>query len=347
MLQGEAMAERTFPPGIAVYNLSETERDGAAAALSRCRGYSELPEAQRAHAAQFEASRHLPDGVARFLWDFRTAERYSAAVVSGYRVDDLSIGPTPRHWSAQPEPNSTAWEELFFQFAGGVLGEIFSWSTLQRGRLVQDVLPIPGDEHEQSGHGSDALLEWHTEDGFHPCRCDYLGLMCLRNPDKVPTTFASISSIQLPGEMKEMLAEPLYLIRPDNEHLRNVRNEPTALPNTVQKIFTNPDPTPVIFGDLADPYLRIDPYFMTSVPGRSDAELALKFLISKLDENLHDLVLLPGDVCFIDNYRAVHGRRKFRARYDGTDRWLKKIIITRDLRKSRSIRPSATSRVLT
>lgn len=340
------MAGRSFPPEIAVYNLGETDRRSLVAELGDWQRYHELDEAQRVAEAQLAAARTLPDGVLRFLWDFRVAERFPGVVLTGYPVDETAIGPTPGHWSAQPDPCSTSREELFLLLTGSVLGEVFSWSTLQEGHLVQNVLPIAGDEEEQSGHGSEAHLEWHTEDGFHPCRCDYLGLMCLRNLDNVPTTFASVVTVTLPPEIRDLLAQPLYLIQPDNEHLRNIHDTASALGTSVQEISVNPAPTPVIFGSLLDPYLRIDPYFMTPVPGRPDAARALRFLIDKLDGNLRDLVLLPGDVCFIDNYRAVHGRRRFTARYDGSDRWLKKIIITRDLRKSRSIRPSAASRVL-
>jgi alpha-ketoglutarate-dependent taurine dioxygenase len=69
-------------------------------------------------------------------------------------------------------------------------------------------------------------------------------------------------------------------------------------------------------------------------------------LIKLIDESLTDLVLQAGDICFIDNYRAVHGRRPFKARYDGTDRWLKRVNIARDLRKSRGLRVSNLSRVI-
>ena len=34
-----------------------------------------------------------------------------------------------------------------------------------------------------------------------------------------------------------------------------------------------------------------------------------------------------GEVLVLDNYRAVHGRRAFRPRFDGTDRWLKRISV--------------------
>jgi alpha-ketoglutarate-dependent taurine dioxygenase len=59
---------------------------------------------------------------------------------------------------------------------------------------------------------------------------------------------------------------------------------------------------------------------------------------------LQDFVLKPGDFVFIDNYRTVHGRRPFKARYNGYDRWLKRINITKDLRKSRDARLASTER---
>jgi L-asparagine oxygenase len=35
----------------------------------------------------------------------------------------------------------------------------------------------------------------------------------------------------------------------------------------------------------------------------------------------------------IDNAVAVHGRLPFEARYDGTDRWLEKLLVRRDIRR--------------
>jgi alpha-ketoglutarate-dependent taurine dioxygenase len=58
------------------------------------------------------------------------------------------------------------------------------------------------------------------------------------------------------------------------------------------------------------------------------------------------VVLEPGDVCLIDNLKSVHGRKPFLARYDGSDRWLKRINIARDLRKSRACRQGPNGRIL-
>lgn len=58
------------------------------------------------------------------------------------------------------------------------------------------------------------------------------------------------------------------------------------------------------------------------------------------------MVLRPGEVLVIDNYRAVHGRQGYPARFDGTDRWLKKMTVTGDLRRSRGQRAHPGSRII-
>lgn len=93
------------------------------------------------------------------------------------------------------------------------------------------------------------------------------------------------------------------------------------------------------------PYCRLDPYFMDP-PEDPAAREALDRLIRLINSHLEEVVLEPGEFCFIDNFKAVHGRRPFKARYDGQDRWLKRVNITRDLRRSRGSRPSSESRLL-
>ena len=86
-----------------------------------------------------------------------------------------------------------------------------------------------------------------------------------------------------------------------------------------------------MIGSRQAPYIRLDPYFTT--PLDDDASAALKALAQTIDDNLQEVILQPGDCFFIDNYRIVHGRKAFKARYDGTDRWLKRVSITTDLFK--------------
>ncbi len=72
----------------------------------------------------------------------------------------------------------------------------------------------------------------------------------------------------------------------------------------------------------------------------------MDYLIRAIDKNSTGIVLLPGVCLFIDNYKAVYGRSSFKARFDGTDRWLKRVNIARDLRKSRGVRKAPASWVI-
>nr|WP_225311050.1 guanitoxin biosynthesis L-enduracididine beta-hydroxylase GntD [Microbispora cellulosiformans] len=296
----------------------------------------------------------LPERLVGELLSLRLFERSPALVVRGLPVSDDEIGPTPLDWREQARPATvparTA-HEVYLVLVASLLGDVFGWSSLQNGKLVHDVVPMPTEEREQSGHGT-VLLEWHTEDGFHPLRCDYLLLLGMRNHDAVPTTVAGVDEVRIDPAQREVLAQPRFLIRPDNEHLNRLRARAegaTAMGmgmHSIQRMQDEPEPSAVLFGHPDAPYLRIDPVFMSALPGDREAEEALAALVGSLEANLCGVALGPGDLLIVDNYRAVHGRSAFRARYDGTDRWLKKVLVTRDLRKSRAHRSAPHERVL-
>jgi len=299
----------------------------------------------------------LPRRIRKEMRHFRLHEPDEALlVVSGYPIDEEKIGPTPTHWKQHGPENDTVEEDMLLVLLGSLLGEPIGWSTQQDGRVVHDILPIKGHEQEQLGSGSEVLLTWHVEDAFHPFRGDYLGMMCLRNPDRVPTTFAPISKVPLTPDEHAVLSSPHFTIRPDESHLPKNRGGTNGHPPEVEAIlqrayrkieqmWNQPEKTPVLFGDPKAPYIRLDPYFMDP-PEDPVARATFEGLTRKVDEALEDQVLEPGDFCFIDNFQAVHGRKPFKARYDGRDRWMKRINVVRDLRKSRESRLSAASRVL-
>jgi len=229
--------------------------------------------------------------------------------------------------------------------------------TQQDGHIIHDVMPIKGHEHEQLGSSSEELLWWHTEDAFHPYRCDYLGMMCLRNLDQVETTMGYPDWTQLSPRTIDILFEPRFTIHPDESHLEKNRSDITRRTGTQQLMLEssyekinsmnkNPEKISILFGDRKSPYVRIDPYFMDPLKDDEEAQQALDQLIKNIDANLFGKALQPGDFIFIDNYRVVHGRKSFKARFDGFDRWLKRANITRDLRKSRATRSSNTSPVI-
>jgi Fe(II)/alpha-ketoglutarate-dependent arginine beta-hydroxylase len=292
----------------------------------------------------------LPRRLRAALNSFRLLEPDSALfVVSGYPVNQDQIGPTPEHWQRPPEARPAALQQdLFFILACSLLGDCIGWQTQQNGRIIHDVVPIKGMEQEQIGTGSEQAIWWHTEDAFHPLHGDYLAMMCLRNPDRVATTFASLERLPLDPDDLEALFEPRYAIRPDNSHIpaNGAGGDSDARYSRIEQMLQQPEKIAVLSGDPRSPYIRIDPYFMDPVEDDPRAQRALAALIAAIDARLHDVVLAPGDISIIDNRKAVHGRRAFKARYDGRDRWLRRTNITRDLRKSRQARATPTSRII-
>ncbi|HKH48403.1 MAG TPA: guanitoxin biosynthesis L-enduracididine beta-hydroxylase GntD [Thermoanaerobaculia bacterium] len=296
----------------------------------------------------------LPRRVRKHLTDFKLHEPAGAiCMVSGYPMEHGRIGPTPAHWKNKQGRSRVIEEEVLLVLLGSLLGDCIGWATQQDGYVVHDILPIKEHKAEQLGSGSEQPLWWHTEDAFHPYRGDYLGMMCLRNPDGVATTYATVGDLPLSEEQLDLLYEPHFTIRPDESHLQKNRSNPTQVEGElvssyehIEKMNAEPEKIAILGGDRRSPYIRIDPYFMDPIRDNERAQAALDALIAVIDQRIGDLVLQAGDFCFIDNFKCVHGRKPFKARFDGTDRWIKRINIVRDLRKSRTSRSAADSRII-
>ena len=270
----------------------------------------------------------LPVALAAGLEEFRAADRGCALLVRGLSVDPGRCGPTPQSWQEAVEDQRQDVEETQLALLAARLGEPFAWRTIQRGRMVQNLMPVRQDREAQSGHGSVAL-DWHTEDGFHPLRCRYLLLLGIRNPDGVATTVASIADADLGEPHRSVLRQHRFLIRPDPEHLRQLVAEAPdsdAL-RRVRAMEEHPAPVPLLFGDPKRPYVRIDAPYTTALAQDHEAAEALAVLVTQLEGRQQDVVVGTGDLLVVDNYRAVHGRRPFEPRYDGSDRWLKRMSV--------------------
>jgi len=302
-------------------------------------------------------AQRLPQRLRAGAAALRHTEAAGACRISGLAVDDEQIGATPSHWADTLHDHRTLREEFYFLLCATLLGEVFSWSSQQGGRLVNEVVPIKGHEDRQINSGSTTTLLWHTEDAFHPYRADYIGLLCLRNPDRTETTVACIDDVPISAEVRRVLFERHFVFRPDEAHLPANRDPRAPAPAgseallarsyaRIEQMANAPRKAAVLFGDPAGPYVRLDSDAIDRDATDPAAAAALAEFMSEVDSHLRGVVLEPGEVMFVDNYRAVHGRQPFQANFDGRDRWLKRVNITRDLRRSRDARMSATSRVV-
>lgn len=273
----------------------------------------------------------LPESIRTTLVRFRLLNEPSGGLVlSGLPIDCEAIGPTPKsHLAADPNEEVRKAAGLHFLLAS-LLGDPMSQQGVRGGRMILDVCPLPGDEHTQLASSSEGGLDYHCEDAYHDYRPDWVVLMCLRNPDGVPTTFARVDDLQLPEEVRATLHQKRFIISPDSSHSNNADTRRVA----------------VLSGDRRSPYVRIDPAFMPRRLDDESAEKALTTIIGAFDRGLQNVVLAPGEIMFIDNLRTVHGRRPFEPRYDGTDRWLRVLTVAADLRRSAGLRTGKNGRAM-
>ncbi|MER7967708.1 TauD/TfdA family dioxygenase [Streptomyces sp. NPDC096080] len=250
----------------------------------------------------------LPDAVRHALRPVDTDD--GLFVLRGLRLDDRELGPTPGHWSDAGDAGAL-WD-MTLLLVSALMGTPIAWDGQQDGRFVHNIVPSPGHESEQTGASSEVLLTPHTEDAFHPGRAHLLLLCCMRNHDRVATTAASARRTALDPADVERLRRPVAPILPDDAY------------EEARRFAGRPDPVPTLFAAPDGLTLRFDPAYTPldgadagwrEAYGRLGAELARVSVAVSLE---------PGDVLVVDNDVVVHGRVPFTARYDGTDRWLKR-----------------------
>ena len=250
-----------------------------------------------------------------------------ACVLRRLPLRDDEIGPTPPDWqtatawTAESDRPGCSWElDIAMLLLAAAAGEPFGWAGQQDGRLVNNIVPAAGHELEQSGASSTVLLSPHTEDAFHPMRANLLLLGCLRNPDRVGTTVSSVRRVRLTDAEQATLRTPTLPILPDVSYGSGFDRD-TAVP--VPALWCEP-------GHEGVPEaltMRFDPAYTPLDDAGPDYRAAYRRLEQELERVCVLACLEPGELLLVDNDVAVHGRVPFTARYDGTDRWLKRVNI--------------------
>lgn len=265
----------------------------------------------------------LPPRLVRELREFRRdSGAFGVKVICGLPVGEAALPPTPnRRGSVQREATMAA--AVLATIASG-LGDPAAYRLEKAGAIVQDVVPVPGFEQDQSNAGS-TPLGFHTENAFHPQRPDFVMLLCLRSDhEKVAEIrtgcIRQVLSL-LSGKSRDELFKPSFITSPPPSFgLRENASEAHA----------------ILTGARDDPDMRID--VEATKPIDADAEAAMSDLGKLLAANSQALIPEPGDLVIIDNRVTVHGRSCFIPRYDGSDRWLQRTFVLTDLRRSREFR---------
>ncbi|MDG4857113.1 clavaminate synthase family protein [Streptomyces sp. T-3] len=323
-------------PDTAQSTVAATDREldpadaGACERLARTlctRGHDQVDSPEWVAGAR-DAWEDLPPLLRREVRRFR---RHSGPrgtlVIGGLPVDQAALPATPTvPGSVQRQATISA--AVLTMVACG-LGEPLAYLAEKSGALVQDVVPVPGQETFHGNAGS-VPLSFHTENGFHPHPPDYVIFLCLR-ADHDRRAGMRVAGIRqalplLTPAGRQALFAPEFITTPP----------PSFGPDAAA---TEPDvtPRPVLSGAAEDPDIRMAQLVTTPLTPRAAA--ALDEFGRACEATARTLRLTPGDLVVIDNRVTVHGRTAFHPRYDGADRWLQRVYVTTDLRRSRDHRP--------
>ncbi len=261
------------------------------------------------------AARLLPPAFHDALVDMADDRPAAGALL----VRSVPIGELPPTPSRPTAPTGKdMWTEFLLLTVARRLGQPVGYEPEHGGGLVQNLVPVNDAEGRQLSTSSDVLLEFHTETAFHRHRPRYLLLLCLRGDPEASTLVASVTWAldQMSVEHREILAEPRFRLGVD-ESFAGERTDRLGRRRAV------------LSGDPFEPDLTFDADLMVGTDPAASA--ALDALRRALADVTLSIVLEPGDLLVIDNHRVVHGRSPFRARYDGTDRWLQRAFVVADL----------------
>lgn len=204
-------------------------------------------------------------------------------------------------------------DEKLLEFARS-LGNPIGYEQEQKGMLVQNIFPIQKTEAMQISTSSKVELGLHTETAFHPYKPDLVALLCVRGDPTGITTISEAADIvaKLDKYVIKELCKPNFLTSLDPSFMLDGQKD-ALIPITVLQSVNN------------EWHLVYDE---TLVEGTTnEAKHALAHLKNAIRESVVDYILDTGDLMLINNNMAVHGRKPFVARYDGTDRWLKRVLI--------------------
>ncbi len=265
-------------------------------------------------------------------------------LVRGFPV--TNVGPTPPSWDYPQSLQPSLGLDYFAVLLSSLVGEAFGWETQQKGKIIHDLIPIKGKGGAQTGYGSDSELVLHTEDSFHNHRGEYVNFICVRNLDKVATTFCSVVDLNIDSDIKKVLFQKRFSIMPDESHLDKAQSKAPVSEDYLTELCSNGKKTSMLYGNFKRPYICYDPHYTQELSNDPEARNALEALTEEVNRNVIKVPFQSGDICIVDNRKVIHGREAFTPRFDGTDRWLKRINITSSLRSSAAARKSMKARII-
>ncbi len=259
----------------------------------------------------------LDSGLASVLDRFAARQGPSSLLIRGVPMP-AALPRTPAasfHQLPMARPTGV---EPALAVIGARLGEIFAYREWDGAHLVQSRYPIASHHNVQTASGANDLV-LHTEACFTAYPPDFLALLGLR-PDctgQARTLVADIPQAlaQLTPAERGALRTPLFVF-------------PTDRGSYVHQDQRTTEPVPVLRDGGQGPVLEYSTLLTAITAAGAAAVAALEEALGRCAQRV---LLGSGDLLLIDNRRSVHGRSAFRPAYDGTDRWIQRVLLLRQL----------------
>jgi hypothetical protein len=228
------------------------------------------------------------------------------------------IPPTPLKINSETICIESAQKALLVE--GRKYGHPISFVQEQNGALIQNIFPVYKNECQQISTSSKVELHLHTETAFHPYKPDYVLLLCLRGDSNAHTTHATIDDIikQLDKDTIDILMQDEFLTGVDDSFSNGQKNN-IEFKTSILK-----------YNNYTKEYsITYDSYSMRGIT--LFASHALDQIKKAIYNSVKEVCLESGDIMVINNNKVIHGRKSFQPRYDGTDRWLQRMLIRKKL----------------
>lgn len=218
------------------------------------------------------------------------------------------------------------------------LGEPFNYIQEEQGTLFRNIRPTKINQYKQTSDSSKQELELHTETAFHSFKPDFLMLYCLRG-DRNKQAYTIVAKLDdILNELRdnkgviEILKQPLYSTGID-----------VSFGNTDKDISIHN--IPILYTSETEGNMMIT-YDLDLMRATTKESQEAFEILTKAIRKVQKLILLePGDMLIFDNKRVVHGRTAFKAYFDGSDRWLQRVYVSKNEDFVRNI--NASNRVIT
>lgn len=248
---------------------------------------------------------------ASMIFDIRSRLHQNGYVLISTDLPDFAP-PTPT--SLSEHYDGPYYGEAILALIGQIDGKLQKLSHQHDGRVFHDVMPVQTYRDQQTSASSDVTLEMHTELAFVDNPPEYFMLFCVRqDQERIAETHLYDSRFALDTltlDQYSQLTTHSYRFSLDANVTDNLKENEELVP---------------IFDRATSRLLRYDIDLYQPV-GQEHNEAFNSLTQALLDMRI-SVRLKSGQLILVDNKRIVHSRSRFKANYNGKDRWLKRALV--------------------